>query len=141
MTCHDARDQLSALLDAALDAAERHALDAHLAACPECRHELEQLRATTALLGRLPSVRAPAEFVDRVMAEAYRPPWPRRLLDALFVPFRVKLPLEAAAVLLVGVSALYVYQRTSEVQGSLVRRRPSRRPRRRRLRPRRPRRP
>jgi hypothetical protein len=116
MTCHDARDRLSARLDDALDAAERHTLDAHLAGCADCRRELEQLRATTALLGRLPSVRAPAGFVDRVMAEAYRPPWPRRLLDALFVPLRVKLPLEAAAVLLVGVSALYVHQRTPEVR-------------------------
>jgi hypothetical protein len=116
MTCRDAREQLSALLDEALGAAERRALEAHLATCPECRRELEQLRATTTLLGRLPAVRAPAGFVDRVMTEAYRPGWPRRLLDALFVPLRVKVPLEAAAVLLVGVSALYVHQRTPEVQ-------------------------
>ena len=68
-----------------------------------------------ALLGRLPPVHAPAGFVDRVMGEAYRPPWPRRLLDVLFRPLRVKLPLEAAAVLLVGVSALYVYQHAPEV--------------------------
>src|SRR5262249_40192425 len=33
-----------------------------------------------------------------------------------FRPFRVKLPLEAAAVLLVGISALYVYERTPEVR-------------------------
>ena len=116
MTCHDARPQLSALLDDALSVAERQALEAHLAGCAECRRELEQLRETVALLGRLPPVHAPAGFVDRVMEEAYRPPWPRRLLDALFRPLRVKLPLEAAAVLLVGVSALYVYQHAPEVQ-------------------------
>src|SRR5262249_40938455 len=53
---------------------------------------------------------------DRVVTEAYRPPWTRRLLDTLFRPLRVKLPLEAAAVLLVGISALYVYERTPEVR-------------------------
>ncbi len=116
MTCHDAREQLSALLDDALAAPERRALDAHLAACAECRRELEQLRATIALLDRLPPAHAPAGFVDRVMAEAYCPSWPRRILDTLFVPLRVKLPLEAVAVLLVSVSALYVYQRTPEVR-------------------------
>ncbi len=116
MTCHDARPQLSALLDDALSVPEHQALEAHLAACAECRRELEHLRGTVALLGRLPPVHAPAGFVDRVMGEAYRPPWPRRLRDALFRPLRVKLPLEAAAVLLVGVSALYVYQRAPEVQ-------------------------
>lgn len=40
----------------------------------------------------------------------------RRLVDTLFRPLRVKLPLEAAAVLLVGISALYVYEQTSEVR-------------------------
>ena len=116
MTCHDARELLSALLDDALGPAERAALEAHVAACADCGRELEALRATVALLGRLPAAHAPAGFVDRVMAAAYRPPWPRRVLDALFVPLRVKLPLEAMAVLLVSVSALYVYQRTPEVR-------------------------
>ena len=116
MTCHDARPQLSALLDDALSVAEHQALEAHLAGCAECRRELEQLRGTVALLGRLPPAHAPAGFVDRVMDAAYRPPWWRRLLDTLFRPLRVKLPLEAAAALLVGVSALYVYQHAPEVQ-------------------------
>ena len=69
-----------------------------------------------ALLGRLPPVHAPAGFVDRVVETAYRPSWPRRVADALFRPLRVKLPLEAAAVVLVGISALYVYQHAPEVQ-------------------------
>jgi len=116
MTCHDAREQLSALLDEALTVAERAALERHLATCADCRRELEQLRGTVALLGRLGPIHAPAGFVDRVMTEAYRPSWIRRLLDALFRPLRVKLPLEAAAVLLVGISALYVYERTPEVR-------------------------
>jgi hypothetical protein len=54
--------------------------------------------------------------VDRVVETAYRPSWPRRVADALFRPLRVKLPLEAAAVVLVGISALYVYQHAPEVQ-------------------------
>jgi hypothetical protein len=116
MTCHDAREQLSALLDDALAAAERAAIEAHLATCAECRRELDGLRETVTLLRRVPPVHAPAGFVDRVMTAAHRPPWSRRLLDALFRPLRVKLPLEAAAVLLVAVSALYVYQHTPEVQ-------------------------
>ena len=116
MTCPDAREQLSALLDDALTAAERAALETHLATCADCRREMERLRSTVTLLGRLGPAHAPPGFVDRVMIEAYRPAWPRRLLDTLFRPLRVKLPLEAAAVLLVGISALYVYERTPEVR-------------------------
>ena len=116
MTCPEARELLSALLDDALSTAERQAIDAHLATCAECARELAELRETVALLERLPPVHAPAGFVDRVVETAYRPSWPRRVADALFRPLRVKLPLEAAAVVLVGISALYVYQHAPEVQ-------------------------
>ena len=116
MTCHDAREQLSALLDDPFAASEREAVEAHLATCSECRRELARLRGTVTLLGRLPPVHAPAGFVDRVMAESFRSSWRHRLLQAVFLPLRVKLPLEAAALVLVGVSALYVYQHTPEIQ-------------------------
>jgi anti-sigma factor RsiW len=115
MTCHDAREQLSAPLDDPFAASEREAVEAHLATCSECRRELARLRGTVTLLGRLPPVHAPAGFVDRVMAESFRSSWRHRLLQALFRPLRVKLPLEAAALVLVGVSALYVYQHTPEI--------------------------
>ena len=116
MTCHDAREQLSALLDDPFAASEREAVEAHLATCSECRRELARLRGTVTLLGRLPPVHAPAGFVDRVMAESSRSSWRHRLLQAVFLPLRVKLPLEAAALVLVGVSALYVYQHTPEIR-------------------------
>jgi hypothetical protein len=116
MTCPEARELLSALLDDALSPAERQAIDAHLRTCAECARELTELRETVALLERLPPVHAPAGFVDRVVETAYRPSWPRRVADALFRPLRVKLPLEAAAVVLVSISALYVYQHAPEVQ-------------------------
>ena len=60
--------------------------------------------------------RAPLGFVDRVL-EAARPlPWHRRLGRRLFQPLRVKLPLEAAAVMLVALGAVYVFQNTPELQ-------------------------
>jgi hypothetical protein len=116
MTCPEVRELLSALLDGAVSVAERQAIEAHLPACAECRRELAELRETVALLKRLPPVHAPAGFVDRVVETAYRPSWPHRVADALFRPLRVKLPLEAAAVVLVGISAVYVYQHAPEVQ-------------------------
>ena len=115
MTCPEARELLSALLDEALSPSERQAVEAHLTACADCQRELAELRETVALLNRLPPAHAPAGFVDRVVEKAYRPSWPRRVADAVFRPLRVKLPLEAAAVVLVGISALYVYQRAPEV--------------------------
>jgi Putative zinc-finger len=116
MTCADARDTLSALVDDALAPAERAAVEAHLSTCADCRRELERLRATVALLQGMERPRAPAGFVDRVVAAARPEPWPRRLGRWLFVPLGVKLPVEAAAVALVAVAAVYVVHRTPELE-------------------------
>src|SRR5262245_64100612 len=103
MTCHDAREQLSALIDDTLGGEERSAVEAHLATCAECRRELDQLRGTVGLLRAAKPERAPAGFVDRVLEAARPEPWPRRLVRALFLPWPVKLPVEAAAIVLVAV--------------------------------------
>ena len=114
MTCHDARGQLSALIDEALGAEERGAVEAHLSTCAECRRELERLRGTVALLRAVEPARAPAGFVDRVLEAARPEPWPRRLLRALLLPWPVKLPIEAAAIVLVAVGVVYVFRSTLE---------------------------
>jgi hypothetical protein len=115
MTCHQARALLSALIDEVVTPAERTALDAHLEGCPDCRRELEQLRGTVSLLQGMPPARAPAGFVDRVVEAAAPPPWHRRLLRGLFVPWRLKLPLEAAAALMIAGLAVLVFQRTPDL--------------------------
>ncbi len=116
MTCHDARELFSALVDEALSARERGDLDAHLAGCAECRRELERFQSTVSLLHRVEPARAPAGFVDRVLAAARPAPWYRRLLRAVFLPWPVKLPLEAAALVLVGVTVALLYRGTPELQ-------------------------
>jgi hypothetical protein len=116
MTCAEARELLSAAVDDALGADERERLDVHLAACADCRRERERVRDTVALLHGVEPARAPAGFVDRVLDAARPAPWPRRLLRALFLPWPVKLPLEAAATVLVAVGVVYLYQATPELQ-------------------------
>src|SRR5262245_31628055 len=113
MTAHDAREQLSALIDDMLGAEERGAVEAHLATCAECRRELERLRDTVALLRALEPARAPGGFVDRVLERARPEPWPRRLFRALLLPWPVKLPVHAAAIVLVAVGVVYVFRATS----------------------------
>ncbi len=118
MTCHDARELFSALLDDALAADERTRLDAHLATCAECDRELARFRHTVALVQGLSPERAPAGFVERVTAAARPEPWPGQLARRLFVPWTMKLPLEAAALLLVGGLAVLVFRGSQEQQGA-----------------------
>ena len=116
MTCHEARELFSVLVDEVLGADERGALDAHLATCADCGRELQRFRDTVALLRAVEPARAPAGFVDRVLEAARPTPWPRRWLRALFLPWPLKLPIEAAAIVLVTVGVVYVFRATPELQ-------------------------
>jgi len=118
VTCHEARELFSAFVDDEMDARARSALDAHLVGCVDCRRELDRFSRTVSLVQALPPERAPAGFVDRVVTRARPAPWPVRLVRGLFVPW-TKLPLEAAAILLVGGLAVWVYQQTPEQQQSV----------------------
>jgi hypothetical protein len=116
MTCAEARELFSALVDEALAPSERAALDAHVAGCAECRRELERFQMTVSALRIIRPIRAPVGFVDRVLQASRPTPWPRRLAARLFQPLRVKLPLEVAAMAVLGIGAVYVFQHTPELQ-------------------------
>ena len=116
MTCHDARERFSEYLDEALGAAERADIDAHVSGCPECRRELDRLRATVRILSRVERPRAPVGFVDRVMAKAQPAPWYEKLGRRLFLPLGRKLPVEAAAMAMIAVLGVFLLQRTPEMR-------------------------
>lgn len=116
MTCVENREQHSALLDGELPAAERARVEAHLAGCVECSAELARLARMLGMLHALPAERAPLGFVDRVVAAARPTPWHVRAWRAATRPWRLKLPLEAAALVIVALGAVYVFQKTPELQ-------------------------
>ncbi|HTI56573.1 MAG TPA: zf-HC2 domain-containing protein [Verrucomicrobiae bacterium] len=118
MTCHDTRESLSAFLDEALAPEQRREVAAHLEGCADCRRELARLEQTVALLRRVEPARAPVGFVDRVTEAARSRPWYRRAAAAIFVPFSVKLPAEATALVMVALLAVYVFERTPALQES-----------------------
>jgi hypothetical protein len=115
VTCQEIRDLFSARVDDALGAEAYARLDAHLATCAECTAEWQRFERTVSLLRAVAPARAPAGFVDRVLAARPRP-WYRRLARGLFVPWPVKLPLEAAAIVLVAGLAIVIFQRSPELQ-------------------------
>ena len=119
MTCQDARDLFSARADDALSPVEQAHLQAHLATCAECEREWVRFERTVALVQAIEPAHAPAGFVDRVMGARARP-WYARLARGLFVPWLVKLPVEAAAIVLVAGLAVMIFQRSPELQQASV---------------------
>jgi anti-sigma factor RsiW len=102
MTHAAARDRLDDFVDGSLAAAERSALEAHLARCAECSAEVAALRSLLAAAGELPAGVAPArdlwpDVEQRLQpAGAAPPPQRQRWLPALGVAAAVTV-LAAAA--------------------------------------------
>jgi len=116
MTCEDTRDRFSELVDGVLEPEERRVLEAHLGGCADCRREHERFRSAVALLRGIEPAHAPAGLVDRVLAAARPASRWRRLARAIVFPLPIKLPLELAAIVLVGVIVTLVYRGTPELE-------------------------
>lgn len=102
MNCEQVRNLLSDLLDGSLPDAVRTGINGHLQECLSCREEREGLEETLLALRTLPPGKAPAELLERIRRETARekargtPLWKK-----LFLPAHIKIPLEAAAVVLI----------------------------------------
>lgn len=94
--CPEIRNLLSEYLDDALDAKAKALADEHLRTCPACREELDSLKTLVKGIGSLESVKAPADFLDRLHKRMERPSRISQMREWLFYPLRVKIPLQLA---------------------------------------------
>ena len=111
MNCLEAQKHFADLLDHRRDERLRKVND-HLTACDRCTEELAALAACQQLVSGLPPVEPPVGFTTRVMAEirdtVHRPnTWQRLFLGTQ------KLPIQAAAVILISVLAVFIYHKDS----------------------------
>lgn len=66
MDCAGVREEFSALLDGELDAAQRGAVESHLAECSECLRALDKYRRVDRMYRALPAQRAPEGFEEGI---------------------------------------------------------------------------
>jgi anti-sigma factor RsiW len=84
MTCREAHNQLSAWVDGELSPEARHAVDEHLAACPNCRAHASAMRALKHAVARLSSRETPPGAVQaRVAALRFQRPRHRQLASVV----------------------------------------------------------
>jgi len=103
--CRDIQPDLSAYLDGELKPARRAEIEVHVGACPDCQRKLAGLRTVVAGVAALPRLQPAPQFlaaVRRKIAEGREPaesvPW----MEYFFQPFWVKVPMEAAALVLIA---------------------------------------
>ncbi len=132
MLCDQAREHLSAYLDKELSADLSAGVRAHLDTCPDCRSLLNDLRATSDLLRRLPVHAAPDGLAGDVLREMERrsllqssetaagQPHERTLAIHRARPWPRALAVAATLLLAVGIGLFaYLGGRTGEMAPSL----------------------
>ena len=106
--CQDIQPDLSAYLDGELAPRRRAEIEAHVATCPQCQRELAGLRTLAAGVAALPRLQPAPRFLAEVRRKITQGHGPESIswADYLFRPFWLKVPLEAAALILVGMFAV-----------------------------------
>lgn len=103
------RRNLSAYLDNAVSPDEKAEIEAHLARCVSCRGTLVDLERTVGHLKSLPEVEPPPWLTARIMAHVRDEAEPQpSFWRRIFLPLRVKLPLEALALVFLCVTGYYL---------------------------------
>ncbi len=103
MKCGEIKERLSEYVDDILDPATKALVDQHLSACEDCQRELASLKALVSELEALDSVDPPKDFLDQLHERMeVRSRFPK-ILRTLFLPMRVKIPLEFAGAVAVAI--------------------------------------
>lgn len=102
--CQDIQPELSAYLDGELTPPQRAEVEAHLASCPRCREEVAELKTLAAGVAALPKLEPAPQFLAEVRRKIARgdKPEPKTWRDYLFRPVWLKVPLEAAALIVIA---------------------------------------
>jgi Putative zinc-finger/Predicted integral membrane protein (DUF2275) len=117
MQHEDIRHKLSEYIDGAVSDDERDAIEQHLKSCSECSTAIAEIRETIKQVRSLEVQEPPVWLAQRIMAQVQATAEQKKgFFQRLFFPLRVKIPVEVAAMVLIGVIALFFYR-----QGQLPR--------------------
>jgi hypothetical protein len=111
MECSKIREKLSDYLDGLVSSEEKRLIDEHLMSCESCRESLSDLRKTVNHVQNLQEIEPPQWLTERIMARVRSESQPKkRILEKLFYPLHIKLPIEAVAAVLVVVISIYIFK-------------------------------
>ncbi|HEY3302114.1 MAG TPA: zf-HC2 domain-containing protein [Candidatus Binatia bacterium] len=120
MNCPEVQELFSDYLDARLAPSHASLLKEHLGFCSACRQELEALRSTVTLICSLGEIKTAPDFLIQVNRKIDSGWKLGHLWRWAFVPAKIKLPVEAAALLIVTTLAFYVYRSSELSQESAI---------------------
>ena len=108
--CKKIREDLSAFTDGMLNEKDHASVSEHLAYCSKCRQELSILQDLVKVIGRVPTEPASSDFSNRLRQRIEAESPLQRLFRRLFIPLRVKLPLELVTAAALALVIFFVIQ-------------------------------
>jgi hypothetical protein len=111
MECNNIQERLSAYIEGVISPEEKILIDEHLKSCQRCNESLAELKRTIEYVQDLEDIEPPLWLTRNVMARITSEVKPKKgILQKLFYPLHIKLPIEAAAVFLIAVTAIYIFK-------------------------------
>ena len=118
--CKEIENNLSLYLDDSLSGADKQAVEEHLKSCPRCTKALIQLSKTQTLVNNLAEIEPPAWFKQKIMAKVREKAEKKSLVQKLFYPLRIKIPVQILATVFIAVLAVYIYRAGEEQMKEVV---------------------
>jgi len=116
MNCEEVNTHLIDYLDKTLDTAMTTRVATHLISCPPCGAEASELADCMHQVAALPAMDPPLGFAQRVMAHVRELEAKPTLWQRMFLPWTQKLPLQAAALVMVGITGIVLYQKDEQLE-------------------------
>ncbi|MGE5445456.1 MAG: DUF2275 domain-containing protein [Ignavibacteriales bacterium] len=111
MECSKIREKLSDYIDGLVSSEEKGFIDEHLMSCEMCSESLSDLRKTVDYAQNLEEIEPPQWLTERIMAKVRSESQPKKgILEKLFYPLHIKLPIEAIAAVLAVVISIYMFK-------------------------------
>src|SRR4030067_1719164 len=111
MKCQDIQQKLSSYAEGIVPHEEKILIEEHLKSCLKCNEALVPLRKTIDYVHSLEDVEPPAWLTQKVMANIKAEVHPKKgIIQKLFYPLHIKLPLEAVVTALIAVITIYIFK-------------------------------
>lgn len=110
MDCSQVEVLLPEYVDDTLDPSARRQIDKHLSTCKVCSAELQEMQSYLRAMSSLDEIKAPADFLAKVHNRIEQPSVWKKLFEKIFMPLRIKVPLELAGVLIATLLVVFTYQ-------------------------------
>ncbi|MGH7767541.1 MAG: anti-sigma factor family protein, partial [Candidatus Binatia bacterium] len=118
MNCPEVQELFSDYLDDRLAPSKASLLKEHLGSCAACRQELADLRQTIELIGSVEEIKTAPDFLAQVNRKIDSGSGMNRFWRLIFTPAKIKIPIEAGALAVVAVLAVYLYRSSELSQNS-----------------------